>query len=113
MINNDVYMTLTPGVSENYYYKINENQVSLLDTWLSSFLSPEILTYLDFRYSHYQQGAYSMPDANMPLLTVEFQLDENSLKYVRKVQSIADILSLTGGLMGILFALINITLRPI
>ena len=84
--------------------------MSLLDTWLSSLLPPETLSYLDFRYSHYQQGAYSV---NMPLLSVGFQMDENSLKYVRKVQSIADILSLTGGLMGMLFAVITIVLRPI
>jgi hypothetical protein len=43
---------------------------------------------------------------NMPLLTVEFELDEEVSHFSRRVQTLADVLSATGGLMGITVAIV-------
>ena len=43
---------------------------------------------------------------------MEFLLDEVSVTYQRKVMTLSDMLSMTGGLMGIVFALVKIILEP-
>lgn len=49
-----------------------------------------------------------MPDitVNMPLMTVEFLIDENLAHFERRVQTLADVFSMTGGLMGITIAIV-------
>ena len=48
----------------------------------------------------------------MPLLEIDFSLDEETATYQRKVLKFSDVLSMTGGLMGIVFALVRIALEP-
>jgi hypothetical protein len=48
-----------------------------------------------------------------PLLSVEFQLDENILFYERDLQSVADVLSNTGGFMTLVLVIVGFLVAPI
>ena len=111
-INLDITLTLHPNVSNNYYYKISQNLITLLDSWVSDLLPPTLREYFDMRFVHFQQGVPDM-DTNMTLITVGFGLDENVLHFSRRVQTIADVFSAIGGLMGISMAICKILLAPL
>ena len=99
-------------MSLNYYYKISENQVTLNDNWVSTVLPSTSTTYNDLRFYHLELGAPNS-QANNPLLSLEFLLDENKTFYSRQVQCLTDVLSNTGGLMTFIFAALSILLGPI
>jgi hypothetical protein len=64
------------------------------------------------RFTHIQPGVPDM-DTNMPLITVGFGLDENVAHFSRRVLTMADVFSATGGLMGISMAICKMLLSPI
>ena len=111
-INMDIYLTLHPNISNNYYYKISQNLITLLDSWVSDLLPPTLREYFDMRFVHLQPGVPDL-DAKQSLITVGFGLDENVLHFSRRVQTIADVFSAIGGLMGISMAICKILLAPL
>jgi hypothetical protein len=111
-INMDIYLTLHPNISNNYYYKISQNFITLLDSWVSDLIPPTLREYFDMRFVHLQPGVPDL-DTKVALLTVGFGLDENVSHFSRRVQTIADVFSATGGLMGISMAICQILLAPL
>jgi hypothetical protein len=112
MINNDLYLTPTLNVSNNYYYKFSQNFVTLKDSFINYINEEKTLEFLDQRIVHFQPGNNDLK-VNMPLLSVEWQVDEVSVYYEREVTQLTDLLSKVGGLMSLLFTVIGIFLRPI
>lgn len=51
-INNDIYLTLNKYISNNYYYKISENLLTLSDSYISDLLPPLETSYIDVRSVH-------------------------------------------------------------
>lgn len=84
LINNDIYLTLHPNIANIYYYKFSKNFVELADTWFSDMIPPNELIYYDLRLTQLHPG---LPDIKMglPLISVEFQLDENIVHFNRQV----------------------------
>jgi hypothetical protein len=83
-INSDIYLTLHPNISNNYQYKISQNKVTLLDSWVSDLVPTKEHKFTDVRFAHIQQG---FPDKtnSLALLTVDFTIDENISHYTRRV----------------------------
>lgn len=106
IINNDIYLTLHRSISNNYYYKISDNEVRVDMTWASNQMGPQTYHFQDMRFYHLQPGEYE-PTMNLPLLTVEFLLDEN----INHVQvstvyfALSEVCAFTGGLMFFVWAL--------
>lgn len=85
LINNDIYLTITPNVSMTYYYKVSQNYITLKDSWITNiFHDKSFLKYTDFRFVNIQQGKNEI-SMELPLISVEFNLDESSFHYTRQV----------------------------
>ena len=55
LINNDIYLTITPNVSMTYYYKVSQNYITLKDSWITNiFHDKSFLKYTDFRFANIQ-----------------------------------------------------------
>ena len=67
------------------------------------------MKFLDTRLVSYAPGV-PVPNSQ-PLIALDFLIDENSVHIVRQVQTLSDILSMTGGLMGIVFAVTRVFLQ--
>ncbi len=49
-INTDIFLTLNPLMSQNFYYKISMNHVNLYDSYFYDGWQPEKKEYLDYRF---------------------------------------------------------------
>lgn len=106
-INNDNDIFPHPELSLNYYFKVSENHVTLSDSLLGSLFPSSAHDFIDIR-SFWSPIGMPDPAQFMPLIAVIFLLDENASTTERKVVTIADALSKTGGLMGIIFSLVSV-----
>jgi hypothetical protein len=71
--------------------------------------SPQEVYYYDKRFVHSQPGMVD-PKVFMPLLSIQFTMDENYITYERKVMTLPYAFSLVGGLMGLSFSVVRVLL---
>lgn len=107
VINNDLYFTLKEGASNNFMYKLSQNFVTLQDNMLSDLFPPREYTYHDFRFIHFQPRTHST-EKMLPLLQVIFGLDDQTLSIRREKQTLPEVFSIIGGLLGIIFTVCGI-----
>ena len=112
MINNDLYFTLKEDASNNFIYRLSQNFVTLQDNMLSDLFPPKEYTYHDFRFVHFQPGTHSSEKA-LPLLQVIFGLDDQTLSVRREKQTLPEVFSIIGGLLGIIFTVCGIFMQAV
>lgn len=115
-INNDIRISPIRNLSQTYEYKVSENYVTLKDSWITNiFHDRSFQTYSDVRMSHHYHQARNVPAGNksQPLISIQFKYDEDSIHYTRQVQSLTDIFTMFGGLMGVTITIASILLAPI
>lgn len=67
------------------------------------------MNYLDYRFIQFQPGIVDSENL-LPLLSLQFLLDENYQSYQRKVLTLPYAFSMVGGLMGLTFSGLEILL---
>jgi hypothetical protein len=70
---------------------------------LTDLLPPKTLYYQDTRYINFCVGEYNR-ESNLPLLTVQFGLDDQVMNFVRIKQTLPEVFSIIGGLLGFVLA---------
>ena len=112
VINKDLYFTLKEGASNNFVYKLSQNFVTIQDNIFSDLFPAKEYTYHDFRFIHFQPGTHST-EKLLPLLQVIFGLDEQTLSFRRVKQTLPEVFSIIGGLLGIIFTVCGIFMQAI
>lgn len=99
-------------MSINYYYKVSQNFVSDYISWFSTLIPPLVYPYIDMRFVLIEPATRDF-SKNLPLLTLEIDIDDSILRFKRQVVTITENLSTIGGLIGSVVVLLRIVLSPI
>ena len=112
LINTDLYFTIKRGASLNYQYKFSKNRVKLQENLLSDLFETEEHFYQDIRNVGFYESDYNL-DSDRPLLSVQFLLDDQVMNFIRTKQTIPEVFSILGGLLGFLLGLIDVVMGVI
>ncbi len=91
---------------------MSQNFVKLHNNLFSDLFPAKEFTYHDLRYIHYQPGTHSSEDL-LPLLQVIFGLDDHTLSFRREKQTLPEVFSIIGGLLGIVFTVCGLFVQAI
>jgi hypothetical protein len=88
-----------------YIYRVSENFAILKDSWISNFNQAKNQTYYTVSLIENKMSQSSLTGSQFLLLN--FDSDPNVLTTERYAYTIFDAISQTGGLMGVLYAIVS------